>query len=134
MEPLDPTVFSSVKSGYNRECDLYMVNNAGKRITQYEEAELFTRVYNRLANIEKAQSGQRRQDATSSQKSSVTKMQPGPVLHSRKKPFQNIPHIVTNSRRSLVEAPSVGSRRSQILFLYLINFYNKYSNFYYFLP
>ncbi|XP_008480367.1 jerky protein homolog-like, partial [Diaphorina citri] len=68
MQPLDLTFFSSIKNGYNRECDLYMngynkecdlymVNNQGKKITQYEVAEIFTRVYNRRASIDKAKNG-----------------------------------------------------------------------------
>lgn len=34
-----------------------MVNNPGKRITQYEVGELFTNAYNKTANISKAVSG-----------------------------------------------------------------------------
>lgn len=57
MQPLDLTFFSSLKMAYNRECELYMVNNPGKRITQYEVGELFTNAYNKTANISKAVSG-----------------------------------------------------------------------------
>lgn len=57
MQPLDLTVFSSLKMAYNKECELYMVNNPGKRITQYEVGELFTKAYNKTANISKAVSG-----------------------------------------------------------------------------
>ncbi|CAH1960510.1 unnamed protein product [Acanthoscelides obtectus] len=59
MQPLDLTVFSSIKNAYNRQCELYMVNNPGKRITQYEVGELFTKAYNETANISKAVSGYR---------------------------------------------------------------------------
>lgn len=34
IQPLDLTIFSSLKMTYNRECELYMVNHPGKRITQ----------------------------------------------------------------------------------------------------
>ncbi|KAK2578456.1 hypothetical protein KPH14_012020 [Odynerus spinipes] len=57
MQPLDLTFFSSLKMAYNRECELYMVNKPGKRITQYEVGELFTNAYNKTANISKAVSG-----------------------------------------------------------------------------
>lgn len=57
MQPLDLTIFSSLKMAYNKECELYMVNNPGKRISQYEVAELFTKAYNKTANISKAVSG-----------------------------------------------------------------------------
>ncbi|KAF2895482.1 hypothetical protein ILUMI_10688 [Ignelater luminosus] len=57
MQPLDLTFFSSLKMAYNRECELYMVNNPGKRITQYEVGELVTNAYNKTANISKVVSG-----------------------------------------------------------------------------
>lgn len=57
MQPLDLTIFSSLKMAYNKECELYMVNNPGKRITQYEVGELFTKAYNKTANINKAVNG-----------------------------------------------------------------------------
>lgn len=57
MQPLDLTFFSSLKMAYNRECELYMANHPGKRITQYEVGELFTNAYNKTANISKAVSG-----------------------------------------------------------------------------
>ncbi|CAH2101982.1 unnamed protein product [Euphydryas editha] len=57
MQPLDLTIFSSLKMAYNKECELYMVNNPGKRISQYEVGELFTKAFNKTANISKAISG-----------------------------------------------------------------------------
>ncbi|KAJ8936932.1 hypothetical protein NQ318_007056, partial [Aromia moschata] len=56
VQPLDLTFFSSLKITYNRERDLYMVNNPGKRITQNEVGELFTNAYNKIANISEAAS------------------------------------------------------------------------------
>lgn len=57
MQPLDLTYFGPLKSAYNRECDLYMASNVGRKITQYEVVELFTKAFNRVSNIEKAANG-----------------------------------------------------------------------------
>ncbi|CAH2088101.1 unnamed protein product [Euphydryas editha] len=54
MQPLDLTIFSSLKMAYNKEYELYMVKNPGKRISQYEIGELFTKTFNNTANISKA--------------------------------------------------------------------------------
>ncbi|CAG4963512.1 unnamed protein product [Parnassius apollo] len=37
MQSLDLTISSSLEMAYNKECELYMVNDPGKRISQYEE-------------------------------------------------------------------------------------------------
>ena len=50
MQPLDLTYFG-------RECDIFMAENTGQRITQYEVIKLFTKEFNRLSNIEKAANG-----------------------------------------------------------------------------
>lgn len=57
MQPLDFTYFGPLKTAYNRECDLYMTSNVGRRITQYEVVEIFTKAFNRISNIEKAANG-----------------------------------------------------------------------------
>lgn len=57
MQPLDVTFFGPLKTAYNKECDLYMASNVGRRITQYEVVELFTKAFNRISNIEKAANG-----------------------------------------------------------------------------
>ena len=57
MQPLDLTYFGPLKTAYNRECDLYMADNIGRRITQYEVVELFTKAFNRISNLEKASNG-----------------------------------------------------------------------------
>lgn len=57
IQPLDLTYFGPFKSAYNRECDLYMAEHTGRRITQYEVVELFTKAFNRINNIEKAANG-----------------------------------------------------------------------------
>jgi len=57
MQPLDKTFFGPLKVNYNRECDKWMVTNAGRRISQYEQASLFSAAYLRSATMEKAVSG-----------------------------------------------------------------------------
>jgi len=57
MQPLDKTFFGPLKVNYNRECDKWMLTNAGRRITQYEQASLFGMAYIRSATMEKAVSG-----------------------------------------------------------------------------
>lgn len=54
MQPLDLTYFGPLKAAFNREYDSYMASNVGRRITQYEVVELFTKAFNRIRNIEKA--------------------------------------------------------------------------------
>lgn len=57
LQPLDVTLFSSLKVAYNKECDLYMSLHPGQRITQYEIAQLFKLAYNRTATMSKAING-----------------------------------------------------------------------------
>ncbi|XP_065684254.1 uncharacterized protein LOC136096658 [Hydra vulgaris] len=57
MQPLDLTYFGPLRSEYNRECDIFMAANIGRRITQYVVVELFTKAFNRLSNIEKVANG-----------------------------------------------------------------------------
>ena len=57
LQPLDRTLFKSLKSHYNRVADNWMTSNAGKRITMFEIAELFGKAYNKVATIEKAVNG-----------------------------------------------------------------------------
>ena len=57
MQPLDLTYFGPLKSACNRECDIFMATNTGRRITQYKFVELFTKAFNRLSNIGKAANG-----------------------------------------------------------------------------
>ena len=62
MQPLDLTYFGPLKSAYNRECDIFMAANIGRRTTQYKVVELFTKAFNRLSNIEKTGHGFRATD------------------------------------------------------------------------
>ena len=57
LQPLDVTLFSSLKVAYNKECDLYMSLHPGQRITQYEIAHLFKLAYTRAATMSKAING-----------------------------------------------------------------------------
>lgn len=57
LQPLDLTFFGPLKSAYNIERERYMAEHPGRRITQYEVVELFTKAFNRVSNIEKAQNG-----------------------------------------------------------------------------
>lgn len=57
MQPLDLTYFGPLKTAYNKECDLYMASNVGRKITQYEIVQLFTKSFDRISNTEKAAKG-----------------------------------------------------------------------------
>ena len=57
LQPLDISFFGPLKIRYNRELDKWMVSNAGKRVTDYEIAELFGRAYEATASLEKAKNG-----------------------------------------------------------------------------
>ena len=57
LQPLDVTFYSSLKSAFNRECDLYMKSRVYEKITPYELAELFNKAYIKVATMDKGQSG-----------------------------------------------------------------------------
>ena len=57
MQPLDRTFQGLLKQNYNTECDKWMIQNAGCRISQYDQASLFGSAYIRTATMEKAISG-----------------------------------------------------------------------------
>ena len=57
VQPLDKTFFGPVKAAYRKQQDNYLVSNPGKRITQYEVAELMAPAYLAHANIAKAVNG-----------------------------------------------------------------------------
>lgn len=57
MQSLELTIFDPLKMASNKDYQLYMVNNPGKRITQYDVGELFTNAYNKTGNISKAVNG-----------------------------------------------------------------------------
>ncbi|XP_071638428.1 tigger transposable element-derived protein 6-like [Temnothorax longispinosus] len=56
LQPLDRTVYKSLKSAFNAACNEWMINNPGKMISIYEVAELFGIAYSSAftpANIKK---------------------------------------------------------------------------------
>jgi len=57
LQPLDRTIFKTLKCNYNRVCDNWMTCNAGKRITVFDMAELFCKAYDKTAGIEAAKKG-----------------------------------------------------------------------------
>jgi len=57
LQPLDVSFFGPLKSRYNRELDKWMVANPGKRVTQFDVAELFAHAYESTASIDKAKTG-----------------------------------------------------------------------------
>ena len=57
LQPLDLSVFSSLKTAYYRRCSEWLHSNPGKRITQYEVASLFGDAYCSTGNIQKSVNG-----------------------------------------------------------------------------
>lgn len=57
LQPLDVSFYSPLKTRYNREVDKWMTANPGKRVTDYDIAELFAHAYEATASIDKAKSG-----------------------------------------------------------------------------
>lgn len=56
-QPLDRTFYGPLKTSYEQECNKFMVNNPGKRITPYDIAELVRNAYDRCAAVEKGVKG-----------------------------------------------------------------------------
>lgn len=57
LQPLDITFFGPLKSNYNKEIDKWMLNNPGKRVTDYDINEIFTPAYLKTVNGAKAATG-----------------------------------------------------------------------------
>jgi hypothetical protein len=57
LQPLDRTFFGSLKNEFRKESFNYLRSNPGKRISQYEIAELFTPAYTRAASLDKGVNG-----------------------------------------------------------------------------
>lgn len=57
VQPLDVTFYGPLKSAYNSECDKFMRNNPGEKITPNIVADLFNKAFGRVATIEKATKG-----------------------------------------------------------------------------
>ena len=57
LQPLDRVMYGPLKTFYNQECDKWLVNHPGKRITDYDIASLFSAAYMRSATMEKGTVG-----------------------------------------------------------------------------
>ena len=57
LQPLDRTYFKSFKAAYNRNCDSWMMNNPGKKITIHNIASLAGAAYQKVSTPEIAISG-----------------------------------------------------------------------------
>ncbi|XP_029564494.1 uncharacterized protein LOC115159172 isoform X3 [Salmo trutta] len=57
MQPLDRTVFKGLMAFYNRAADQWMTMHPGKRICIYQMARLFTKIYNKVATVERGVEG-----------------------------------------------------------------------------
>ena len=57
MQPLDKTIFGPLKTAYNAACDKWMVSHPGRRISTYDQAELFCEAYLKAASMRNAISG-----------------------------------------------------------------------------
>uniref|UniRef100_A0A2A4K6U7 DDE-1 domain-containing protein n=1 Tax=Heliothis virescens TaxID=7102 RepID=A0A2A4K6U7_HELVI len=57
MQPLDLTFHGPLKTAYNKECESFMVNKPGAKITTFDVVGLYTKAFNRTTNIEKAMNG-----------------------------------------------------------------------------
>ncbi|KAL4126167.1 hypothetical protein QTP88_010393 [Uroleucon formosanum] len=57
LQPLDLTVFGSLKKSYSNQCGLFLRNNNHEKITPYDIAGLFKLAFVRIATVEKAQNG-----------------------------------------------------------------------------
>lgn len=57
LQPLDITFFSSLKAGFNKECENFLRSHHHAKITPYDIATIFNNAYIRVANIGKGVSG-----------------------------------------------------------------------------
>ena len=57
LQTLDKTIYGSLKSTYNTECDKWMVSHVSQGISKYDQAALFGFAYMRTATMNKALSG-----------------------------------------------------------------------------
>jgi len=57
LQPLDVTFFGPLKANYNKECDKWMINHPGQRISQYDLAGLFGAAFVQAATVQKAVNG-----------------------------------------------------------------------------
>uniref|UniRef100_A0A2A4J4D1 Ig-like domain-containing protein n=1 Tax=Heliothis virescens TaxID=7102 RepID=A0A2A4J4D1_HELVI len=57
IQPLDVSVYGPLKAAYKQECNLFIKNQLGKKITQNDLASLFRKAFQKIATIPKAEAG-----------------------------------------------------------------------------
>ncbi|XP_031333945.1 uncharacterized protein LOC116163957 [Photinus pyralis] len=57
LQPLDCCIYGPLKAQYARECDVWMTNHPGQRLSIYEVVEIFSTAFARIASVEKAVKG-----------------------------------------------------------------------------
>lgn len=57
LQPLDLTVFGSLKKSYYNQCGLYLRRNNHEKIIPYDVAGIYKLAFVRIATVEKAQNG-----------------------------------------------------------------------------
>ena len=57
LQPLDRTFFGPLKTFYSQEVNKWMVNHPGKRVSDFDVAELVGKAYKRAATMQKAVNG-----------------------------------------------------------------------------
>ena len=57
LQSLDRTFIRPLKTYYSQEIDKWLVNHPGKRISDFDDAEIFNGAYERTANVQKAIKG-----------------------------------------------------------------------------
>ena len=57
MQPLDRALFESLKSGYSKAVNNWMLSNRGRRLTQFDIVPLFATAYKRSSTVDSATKG-----------------------------------------------------------------------------
>ncbi|XP_046969743.1 uncharacterized protein LOC124537073 [Vanessa cardui] len=57
IQPLDVSIYGPLKTAYKQECNLFIKNQFGKKITQNDLASLFRKAFQKIATIPKAEAG-----------------------------------------------------------------------------
>jgi hypothetical protein len=57
IQPLDVSFYGPLKVAYKQECNLFMKNQLGKKISQNDLASLFRKAFQKVATIPKAEAG-----------------------------------------------------------------------------
>jgi len=57
IQPLDVSIYGPFKTAFKQECNLFIKNQLGKKITQNDLASLFRKAFQKIATIPKAEAG-----------------------------------------------------------------------------